>query len=60
MAVSTTKMPARGAGSRSSSTSLNGGAPGASNKKSHGQLSDDEILGLVTAVSKPAATSGGD
>ena len=60
MAVSTTKMPARGAGSRSSSTSLNGGLPGASQKKSRGQLSDDEILGLVTAASKPVATSGGD
>lgn len=60
MAVSTTKMPARGAGSRSTSTSLNGGgdAVGASQKKSHGQLSDDEILGLVTAVSRPATTSG--
>ncbi|HXT73969.1 MAG TPA: hypothetical protein VN785_08975, partial [Candidatus Angelobacter sp.] len=63
MAVSTTKMPARGAGSRSTSTSLNGGggAPGASQKKSHGQLSDDEILGLVTAVSRPTtSTTSGD
>ncbi len=62
MIVSTTKMPVRGAGSRSTSTSPNGGsgAPGASHKKSHGQLSDDEILGLVTAVSQPATTSGDD
>jgi len=62
MAVSTTKMPVRGGGSRSTSTSPNGGsgAPGASHKKSHGQLSDDEILGLVTAVSQPATTSGDD
>lgn len=63
MAVSTTKMPGRGAGSRSTSTSPNrgGGAPGASQKKSHGQLSDDEILGLVTAVSRPAtSTTSGD
>lgn len=64
MAVSTTKMPARGAGPRSNSTSLNagGGAHGASQKKSHGELSDDEILGLVTAVSRPgtSTTSGDD
>jgi len=54
-------MPARGAGSRSTSTSRNGGgsAPGASQKESRGQLSDDEILGLVTAVSRPATTTSG-
>jgi len=62
MAVSTTKMPARGASSRSTSISSNGGggAPGASQKKSHGQLSDDEILGLVTAVSRPATPTASD
>ena len=61
MAVSTTKMPARGAGSRSTSTSLNGGTFGAARKKSHRQLSDDEILGLVTAVSRPGtSTTSGD
>ena len=64
MAVSTTKMPVRGAGSRSSLTSVDGVgvAPGVSHKKSHGQLSDDEILGLVTAVSRPgtSTTSGDD
>lgn len=59
MAVSTTKMPVRGAGSRSSLTSVNGVgvAPGASHKKSHGQLSDDEILGLVTTVSRPGTST---
>jgi len=62
MAVSTTKMPARGASSRSTSISSNGGASavGASQKKSHGQLSDDEILGLVTAVARPAAPTASD
>ncbi|MGB6820613.1 MAG: hypothetical protein WBE21_00940 [Candidatus Acidiferrales bacterium] len=60
MGVSITKMPARGAGLRSTSTSVNGGGPGASQKKSHGQLSDDEILELVTAVSRPATTTSGD
>ena len=62
MAVSTTKMPARGASSRSTSISSNGGggAPGASQKKSHGQLSDDQILGLVTAVSRPATPTASD
>lgn len=61
MGASTTKMPARGAGSRSTSTSLNGvgGAPGVSQRKSHGQLSDDEILGLVTAVSRPTTSGDG-
>lgn len=59
MAVSTTKMPVRGAGPRSTSTSLNGigGAPRASQKKSRGELSDDEILGLVTAVARPAMST---
>lgn len=62
MAVSTTKMPARGASSRSTSISSNGGASavGASQKKSHGQLSDDEILGLVTAVARPATPTASD
>lgn len=52
MVVSTTKMAAHG-GRPSSST---GGAavPGTSRKKSNKQLSDDEILGLVTTVSRPA------
>ena len=61
MAVSTTKMPARGASSRSTSNSSNGGggAPGASQRKSDGQLSDDEILGLVTAVARPATSPSG-
>ncbi|MGH9731210.1 MAG: hypothetical protein ACRD4A_05870 [Candidatus Acidiferrales bacterium] len=60
--MSTTKMPARGAGSRSSSTSPNGGggSPGASQKKLRGQLSDDEILGLVTAVARPTMATTGD
>lgn len=60
MAVNTTKMPARGAGSMSTSASLNGGGGtfGAARKKPHGQLSDNEILGLVTAVSRPATTIG--
>ncbi|HEV2223535.1 MAG TPA: hypothetical protein VGR84_11085 [Candidatus Acidoferrales bacterium] len=60
MAVSTTKMPAGGARSRSTSTSLNGGALGATQKKSRGQLSDDEILGLVTAVSRPGTSTTSD
>ncbi|MGH9864238.1 MAG: hypothetical protein ACRD4H_02365, partial [Candidatus Acidiferrales bacterium] len=58
MAVSTTKLPTRGA--RSRSTTVNGIPPGLSGKKSQGQLSDDEILGLVTSVSQPAAIDGGE
>ncbi|MGB6624123.1 MAG: hypothetical protein WBE43_05005 [Candidatus Acidiferrales bacterium] len=49
MAVSTTKFPMRGA--RSRSTTARGASP------NHAQQpSDDEILGLVTAVSKPIGT----
>ncbi|MGH9728702.1 MAG: hypothetical protein ACRD4V_08950 [Candidatus Acidiferrales bacterium] len=55
MAVSTTKMAAGSAGSGSSSSSGSGraAAPGASRKKRQGQLSDDEILGIVTTVLRP-------
>lgn len=52
MAVSTTKFPARGARSLT--------ARRVSAQNSQRPLSDDEILGLVTAVQRPATLGGGD
>ncbi|MGH9782332.1 MAG: hypothetical protein ACRD33_11000, partial [Candidatus Acidiferrales bacterium] len=53
--MSTTKMAAGSAGSGSSSSSGSGraAARGTSRKKRQGQLSDDEILGIVTTVLRP-------
>ncbi|HEV2615632.1 MAG TPA: hypothetical protein VGU63_03370 [Candidatus Acidoferrales bacterium] len=60
MAVSTTRMAAGSASSKSTLTSGSVAAPGTSRKKRQGQLSDDEILGIVTTVLRPetAGTSG--
>lgn len=50
MAVNTTKFPVRGTSSQSAA------ARKASGRSSHRHPSDDEILGLVTAVARPAGS----
>ena len=58
MVVSTTKMPVRREPSETTTAGM--AARGALQKKRQRQLSDDEILGLITTVLQPATPVGSD